>query len=193
MNVCCTYCGTIMGAELAESHRTWCRPERPQYDHDGAGDAYQTALDLASRLGGVTRRIKNIDEAAPLRSLLPPPPPPPDHEAAETCPVCLEAPASGARRVVRACGHAFCDACITRWLSEKVTCPVCVRDLSETCESELVDVPGEGVTEGPVVRLRLVLLERRSESSRRMHDLLECVRHLGAVADILSRAAAPRG
>ena len=182
MNVCCTYCGTIMGAELAETHRMWCQATGPADRPRDEGDNYQSALDLMRRMGGVTRRIKNIDEAAPLSAATP---------DAPDCPVCLEAPACGARRAISACGHAFCDACITRWLSEKVTCPVCVRDLSETCESELVEVPGE--VELPTLRLRLVLLERRSESSRRMQDLMDCVHHLGAVVNILNRAVEDRG
>jgi hypothetical protein len=49
--------------------------------------------------------------------------------AAESCPVCLE-DFGPTRPKFLSCGHAFCEPCLTRWMRENATCPVCRAPVS---------------------------------------------------------------
>jgi hypothetical protein len=60
------------------------------------------------------------------------------------CPVCQDAiEAEAPRRRIRRCGHAFHDACIRRWFSERPTCPCCRLDL-RACGAVPLDSAGVG-------------------------------------------------
>jgi hypothetical protein len=99
------------------------------FGNDYAGNDYERNLNMQARAGGVARRVRDIDEAAPRADPSPDP-----------CPICFEP--MGDRRVTVACTHGFCATCIATWLSEKVTCPVCVRNLGEgqhACSTDLFE------------------------------------------------------
>ena len=53
-----------------------------------------------------------------------PPPQPPAHPE---CVVCFNPVDPGARaaRMVTPCGHLFHAPCLTRWLEQSVSCPIC--------------------------------------------------------------------
>lgn len=44
-----------------------------------------------------------------------------EHQAIETCPICCDEPVN----ITTECNHKFCNACLTLWLANKNTCPLC--------------------------------------------------------------------
>jgi hypothetical protein len=105
--------------------------------------------DLGEALGRVVRHVADVDLAAPMSAE----PPPPDN----VCAVCLEAfseigareDPEGRRTRRTACGHDFCAPCLSSWLRQSVSCPVCMRDLSREGGLALRDEPGTaGVLSG---------------------------------------------
>nr|1CHC_A Chain A, EQUINE HERPES VIRUS-1 RING DOMAIN [Equid alphaherpesvirus 1] len=56
---------------------------------------------------------------------------------AERCPICLEDPSNYSMALP--CLHAFCYVCITRWIRQNPTCPLCkvpVESVVHTIESD---------------------------------------------------------
>ncbi|KAJ9460935.1 putative E3 ubiquitin-protein ligase RHC1A [Diplonema papillatum] len=51
----------------------------------------------------------------------------------ESCSICQDAFSVGEAAMQLPCGHIYCTACITEWLSRRRTCPM--------CREEIVDVP----------------------------------------------------
>lgn len=52
----------------------------------------------------------------------------------KVCPVCLEDIHTEAS-VVRPCDHAFCQPCITRWIEQTPTCPLCLKNIDTVTQS----------------------------------------------------------
>lgn len=43
----------------------------------------------------------------------------------KSCPICLEEFQPETKTKLLACGHKYCDPCLTKWLEEHSTCPIC--------------------------------------------------------------------
>ncbi|BHF59964.1 hypothetical protein SprV_0100292500 [Sparganum proliferum] len=48
----------------------------------------------------------------------------------ESCPICFDDYAAGNVVITLPCEHFFHDSCITRWLKEHGTCPICRKNLA---------------------------------------------------------------
>ena len=46
-----------------------------------------------------------------------------------TCVICQMEYEEGDKLVILPCAHTFHEACVARWLEDKPTCPVCMRDV----------------------------------------------------------------
>lgn len=116
--------------------------EDDEYNDESEMDDYETLLNICDFIGphriGVSG--SNLDKAAPLCG---------DGEAPaaanqrpiEKCPICLEtcenlnATGIGLRAIAK-CGHRFCDPCITKWLSDHTSCPICKKDVRDDEETD---------------------------------------------------------
>ena len=51
-------------------------------------------------------------------------------EAADVCPICLDADLEDGTMLTTSCGHRFCEACILAALAHKKECPSCRQGIS---------------------------------------------------------------
>lgn len=89
----------------------------PDSDSDTQQSSTTSAAAMAMTATEVNEALDTVPDAQALAL-------PPD----ELCPVCLDAMhemKNGVLSRVRACGHTFCERCITRWLLRARSCPVC--------------------------------------------------------------------
>jgi len=56
----------------------------------------------------------------------------------DSCPICCDAFECGERLTSLPCAHHFHSMCVNRWLAEKGTCPVCMRDVREDLRASRV-------------------------------------------------------
>jgi hypothetical protein len=102
-------------------------------------DDYENNLRIQDALGGnVKKAVRDINEAVPLIK----------SGSSEKCVICMSEP-EGLIRKSKQCGHEFCAECIENWLSDHITCPVCVADLSVNGGYNLVDEPRREVRGRP--------------------------------------------
>lgn len=94
-----------------------------------SGNDYEFNLLLADFMGKVERGVDDMETALHAVTVAE------AEESGPTCPICIEpfaelAEQSGVALMrTSACGHAFCEPCITRWLKTSRKCPVCVQDV----------------------------------------------------------------
>merc|ERR1719359_1837159 len=50
------------------------------------------------------------------------------------CPICLQTQVLGGEATKLPCGHLFCRSCVTQWLQNRCTCPVCRYELETSSE-----------------------------------------------------------
>lgn len=124
-------------------------------------DDYESNTRLQERMGGnVKKAVKDIDKAAPLTT----------SSDMDTCPICLSDKKPETEvRASASCGHAFCAECIEKWLSEHVTCPMCMRDMSEK----------GGHT--------FIMNDRGADEGTELDGLSEDIRDLATHTDAISR------
>lgn len=85
---------------------------------------YERNIRLAEHLGVVEVGIDNIDSVSQLIDK--------KDLTDETCTICLEAMSDKEEAIRKlACGHLYCNSCITEWLAKSKKCPVCNIDLEE--------------------------------------------------------------
>jgi hypothetical protein len=136
--------------------------------YDG-GDDYARWSGLGTSLGRVVRHVARVDDAAPRshpfgdaspdggggaagRSQDPPAAGSRAVTPADCCVVCMDSFCDVLRREdpelrgcrTTVCGHTFCSPCIEKWLSDSVSCPVCMRDLAVEGGVALRDERGTG-------------------------------------------------
>jgi hypothetical protein len=90
-------------------------------DGDDGIDAmsYEYLSELCEAIGNHSEGIRNMDDVTTVS----------DAEE-EICPICLDS-IKGKQRKINVCSHVFCCDCISKWLSMRKTCPVCIRDVRQ--------------------------------------------------------------
>lgn len=99
----------------ASLNMPWLYNENILYDEEGTENlSYEYLSELCEMIGNHTIGVNDINSVT--TSL----------DEVTTCPICLEECVSKIRKINN-CSHAFCADCITKWLTEHKTCPVCVQ------------------------------------------------------------------
>ncbi|AUF82334.1 RING finger domain-containing protein [Tetraselmis virus 1] len=95
--------------------------------------SYDENLRIQDAMGGdVKKAVKSINTCAPIIDN--------SEVKNEKCVICLSSlEESPEIRRSEVCGHEFCSECITKWLSDHVTCPICVKDMSTKGGYKLVN------------------------------------------------------
>lgn len=91
--------------------------------HHEPEPTYEELLQLCDEIGYEPTGVPSsmLDSIAPISC-------PPSHM--DRCPICLEETSDVRQaRTLRGCGHSYCDECISIWLSEHKSCPVCKKDV----------------------------------------------------------------
>jgi hypothetical protein len=98
------------------------------FENIPALDGYEFNTLISETIGIVPVGVKCIDNVVkPIDNTL-------DNDI---CPICYEHVVD----VATLCDHHYCMACITKWLKEHKTCPVCKEDLEERCNKNLIINP----------------------------------------------------
>ena len=91
---------------------------------------YEYYLRLGESIGNVDCGIDDLESVSKIISI---------HDLSKEdtkCPICLDIYEILSRNSIQfrelACGHQFCDPCISEWLSKKKLCPLCKVDLEES-------------------------------------------------------------
>jgi hypothetical protein len=99
-------------------------------NYDQEDDTYEDLSELCERIGNVTIGVKDINDSAPATICL-------ENIENNKCPICFEnfnsiiSKNDNFIRKIKKCKHLFCSECITTWLSDHKTCPICKIDLED--------------------------------------------------------------
>lgn len=80
------------------------------------------------------------------------------HQGKSECPVCYSCPKKSEMTTLE-CGHSFCTDCITKWLEDKDTCPMCRHQIKPSSRPSTIYVPGP-FDEDPEIRRIVFVAER---------------------------------
>jgi hypothetical protein len=82
---------------------------------------YENLMELCDNIGYYKKGINNIDTVCKKVEVV---------NTEETCPVCLEMLLNKDTYKIKTCKHIFCKECITKWLSDNISCPICKNELT---------------------------------------------------------------
>ena len=90
--------------------------------------SYEELLNLCETIGTHKVGVANLDDVSEAVC---------DVINASPCVICMESleHSHAVRRLTR-CKHQFCEPCISRWLKENKTCPLCMQNVEEDCRHD---------------------------------------------------------